>query len=99
MKYLEKNKINIDSLKKSHKKIIRNNKSTLKTRQNFKCERRNVFAEEINKSALSLNDNKRMQSFDLTEIYAYKTSEDLVSEKEETKCNNIIKQYKMLKLI
>ena len=40
-----------------------------------------------------------MQSFDLTEIYAYKTSEDLVSEKEETKCNNIIKQYKMLKLI
>ena len=36
IKYLEKNKINTDNLKKDHKKIIRNNKSTLKTPQRFK---------------------------------------------------------------
>ena len=35
-----------------------------------------------------------MQSIDLIEIYAYGTSKDLVSDKEETKCKNIIKRYK-----
>ena len=35
-----------------------------------------------------------MQSIDLIEIYAYGSSKGLISEKEETKCNNIIKQYK-----
>ena len=36
-----------------------------------------------------------MQSIDSIETYAYGTSKDLVSEKEEIKCNCIIKQYKM----
>ena len=35
-----------------------------------------------------------MQSVDFIETYAYGTSKDLVSEKEEVKCNNIIKRYK-----
>ena len=35
-----------------------------------------------------------MQSFDLIKKYAYGTSKDLVSEKEEIKCNNIIKRSK-----
>ena len=35
-----------------------------------------------------------MQSVDLIETYAYGRCKDLISEKEETKCNNIIKQYK-----
>ena len=35
-----------------------------------------------------------MQSIDLIETYVYGTSKDLVSEKEEIECNNIIKQYK-----
>ena len=35
-----------------------------------------------------------MQSIDLIETYAYGTSKDLVTEKEEIKCNNIIKRYK-----
>ena len=54
----------------------------------------NVFTEEINKVALSSGDNKRMQSIDSIETYAYGISKVLVSEKEEIKCNNIIKQYK-----
>ena len=37
---------------------------------------------------LSSNDDKRMQSVDLIETYAYGTSINLVREKEETKCNN-----------
>ena len=35
-----------------------------------------------------------MQSIDSIETYAYGTSKDLVSEKEEAKCNNIVKQFK-----
>ena len=35
-----------------------------------------------------------MQSIDLTETYLYGTSRDLINEKEEIKCNNVIKQHK-----
>ena len=35
-----------------------------------------------------------MQSVDLIETYAYGKTKDLVSEKEEIKCNIIIKRYK-----
>ena len=34
-----------------------------------------------------------MQSIDSIESYAYGRSTDLVSEKEEIKCNNTIKRY------
>ena len=35
-----------------------------------------------------------MQSRDSTETYGFGTSKDLVSEKEDINCNNIIKPYK-----
>ena len=35
-----------------------------------------------------------MESIDLIETYAYGTSKDLISEKEEILCNNIIKEFK-----
>ena len=35
-----------------------------------------------------------MQSIELIETYAYGTSKDLVSEKEDIKCKNIIKRHK-----
>ena len=37
-----------------------------------------------------------MQSIDSIETYAYGTSKDLVSKKEEIKCNNIIIQWEMI---
>ena len=37
-----------------------------------------------------------MQSIDLIETYTYRTSKDLVSEREEIKYNNIIKRNKKL---
>ena len=42
----------------------------------------NLFTEEINKIALSSNDDKKMQSIDSTETYAYGTSKDIVIEKK-----------------
>ena len=35
-----------------------------------------------------------MKSIDSIETYPYGTNKDLVSDKEEIKCNNIIKRYK-----
>ena len=73
---------------------MKNNELVSKMQQRFKNEKHNVFTEEINKIALSLNDEKGMQSVDFIETYAYRMNQDLVGEKEEIKCNNIIKQYK-----
>ena len=36
-----------------------------------------------------------MQSIDLIEIHGYGTSKDLVSKKEEIKCSNTMKRYKI----
>ena len=35
-----------------------------------------------------------MRSIDSIEAYAYRMNKDLAREKEEIKCNNIIKQHK-----
>ena len=93
--HLEKKKIDVDSFRKHHKKFTKNNKLILKTRQRFRNEKHNVlFNEERNKIALIGNDDKRIQSTDLIETHAYLTSKNLICKKEETKCNNIINQYK-----
>ena len=62
--------------------------------QRFKSERNNIFTAEINKTALNSNDDKIMQSTDSIERNAYRTSKDLVSDKEEIKCSNITKRCK-----
>ena len=89
--HLEKNKINIDGLKKIYI-IHKSNKSILKTQQKFKSEMHITFTEELIKIALGSNDDKRMQSNDLIEIYARETSKVLVSEKEMIKCKNYNKK-------
>ena len=45
---------------------------------------------------MSSNDYKRMKSIDSIQTSASGTREVFLSEKEEIKCNNIIKQYKMV---
>ena len=93
---IEKIKTDADSLKESHEKFIKNNKLMLKTQQRFKSQNHNVFAEDISIIALSLNDDKRIQSIVSIETHAYGTSKDLVCQKEEMKCSNIMKQCKMI---
>ena len=90
IKYLEKNEVNIDVWKKDYEEFIKNNTLILKTQQRFKSKSHNIFTEEINKIALSSNNDKRIQSIDSTATYAYGTNKDLMSKTEEIKCNNII---------
>ena len=66
----------------------------LKIQQRFKRERHNAFTEEINKVDLNSKDDKRLSSIGSIEKDAYGTRKELASEKEETKCNNLIKPYK-----
>ena len=92
--YLEKNEINIYSIKKEFKEFIKNNKLILNAQQRFKNDRHNVFTEDVNEITLSLNDDKIMRSVDSIETYTYGTNKDLVSEEEDIKSSNIIKRYK-----
>ena len=57
-------------------------------------QKHNVFTKEVNKIALGANDNKRIQSIDSIETYAYETSKELVCTNKEIKCGSITKQYK-----
>ena len=75
--HLEKNKIDIDSLKE----FMKNNKLILKTQQRFRSEKHSVFTEEINKIALISNDDKIIKLIDSIEISAKGTSKDLVCKK------------------
>ena len=52
------------------------------------------FSEGIDKISLISNDDKRLQSIDSIETFAYGKKKNLISEKEVIKCNNITKRYK-----
>ena len=78
---------------------MRKNKSILKTQRRFRRERHNIFTEEINKFALSWNDDKRIRSDDSIETYAYGMGKKKRSKKEEDKCHNIITIKKWLTLM
>ena len=58
IKYLEKNRANIKGPMENHKHFIKNNKVISKLQENLKSKMHNVFTEEINKIALSSNDEK-----------------------------------------
>ena len=81
--YLEKKEIDGDSVKEIKK---------YKNFKRFKSERHNAFTEEINKSALSSNDDKTMQSIDSIETYLYGISKNLIRKKEKSKRISIIKK-------
>ena len=56
--------------------------------------RKNVFPKQVNKIALSANDDKRIQSCDSVERYTYGTNKEILQKKEEIKCNNRITNKK-----
>ena len=54
-----------------YKDCLLNDKVVLKSQQRFKSERHNVYTENVNKIALSSNDDKRLQIFDRIASYPY----------------------------
>ena len=59
---------------KNYKDCQFNNEIILKSQQRFESDYHNVYAEQINKIALSSNDDKRLQTFDKTTTYPYRTN-------------------------
>ena len=59
-----------------------NDKIILKLQQRFKSDCHNVYTEQINKIALSSNDDKRLQTFDKITTYPYGTNAFKVCEGE-----------------
>ena len=57
-------------------------KIILKSQQRFKSNHHNVYTEEINKIAVSGNDDKRLQTFNRVTIYPYGTNAFKVCENE-----------------
>ena len=57
-----------------YKDCLSNNEIILKSQQGFKSERHTIYTEEVNKIALSSNDDKRLQTFDRITSYPYGAS-------------------------
>ena len=71
-----------------YKDSLLSNEIILKSQQRFKCERHDIYTEEINKIALSSNGDKRLQTFDRIISYPYGTSAGKV-------CKTVCKQSKV----
>ena len=67
-------KVDLGSLKKDNKEFIKNNKLILKSTQSFRSEKHYEYTEEVNKIALSANNDVRIQPIDSIETYAHGTS-------------------------
>ena len=57
-----------------HRDSLLNNQIVLKSQQRFKSERHDAYTEEINKIALSSNDDKRLQTLNRITSNPYRTS-------------------------
>ena len=58
----------------NYKDCLLNDKIILKLQHRFKSDHHNVYIEEINKTALSSNDDKKFQTSDRIKTYRYGTN-------------------------
>ena len=56
------------------KDCLLNNKIVYRSQERFKCYNHDAYTEEVNKTAISNNDGKRIQTFDGIETYPYGTN-------------------------
>ena len=66
----------------NYKDCLFNGEVILKSQQRFKSDHHKVYTEEVNKIALSSNDDKRLQTFDRIKTYSYGTNAFKVCESE-----------------
>ena len=59
-----------------------NNEVIIKSQQRFRSDHHRVYAEEVNKIALSSNDDKRLQTSDKVTTFPYGTNAFKMSESE-----------------
>ena len=67
---------------KNYKDCLFNGEVILKSQQRFKSDHHKVYTEEVNKIALSSDDDKRLQTFDRITTYPYGANVFKVCERE-----------------
>ena len=77
-KYVIKQKLMFEN----YKDCLFNNKTVYRSQERFKSYYHDVYTEEVNKIALSNNDDKRLQTFDGITTYPYGTNAFKVCESE-----------------
>ena len=65
-----------------YKNYLMNNKAILKPQQGSKSEAHDLYTEEVNKIALTSNDDKRLQTYDRIISYPYGTNAGKVCKTE-----------------
>ena len=66
----------------NYKDCLYNNKTVYRSKERFKSYYHDVYTEEVNKIALSSNDDKRLQTSDRITTYPYGTNAFKVCESE-----------------
>ena len=66
----------------NYKDSLFNSNTILRSQLRFKSDLHNVYTEEVNKIAISSNDDKRLQTFDKVTTYPYGTNAFKVCESE-----------------
>ena len=89
--------IKLRLLFKNYTNCLFNNKIILKSQERFKSDCHNVYTEEIDKIALSSNDDKRLQTFDKITTHPYGTNAFKVCESEMMMVRSLILRLFMMK--
>ena len=66
----------------NYKDCLFNNKTVYRSQERFKSYYHDVYTEEVNKIALSSNDDKRLQSFDRITTYLYGTNKMIIKQSQ-----------------
>ena len=74
---------------KNYKDCLFNDKTIEKSQQRFESNCHNAYTEQINKIALSSNDDQRLKTFDKITTYPYGTKAFKVCESEFRRNRNI----------
>ena len=84
--------INCELMFKNYKDSFFNDKIILKSQQRFNSDCHKVYTEEVNKIALSSNDDKRLHTFDNVTTYPYGTNTFKVR-KSEFQRNSLLRLF------
>ena len=61
-----------------YKDCLFNSKTIIKLRQRFRSDHHKLYTEEVNKIAISSNDDKTLETFDRITTYPYETNASLL---------------------
>ena len=82
----------------NYKDSLFNDEVIIRSQQRFRSDHHRVYTEEVNKIALSSNDDKRLQTFDKVTSFPYGTNAFKMCESEKSELKIKIRLQLKLKL-